>query len=291
MSTSADKVFSELQKRARESSRGNTQLLLTIYVHERFLARLAGSDYVEQFVLKGGMLLASKRIRSATKDADVLVSGLTLEAENLKAIAREILDAGLDDGVEFDTSAISAVEMREGAAYSGIRLGVDARVGSAKVKLKLDVSTGDPFEPEWVSIEPLLGGTSFSLRAYRMESVLAEKIETIVSRGDANSRMRDFADVLLISAGQDFAAAPLLEALEATADYRETELVPIGEALTQFESAHQVDWERYLVEAQLGEVLPRELKVVMLQLIAFVDPLVIRANEISKWNSQAGEWI
>ncbi|MBI2692110.1 MAG: nucleotidyl transferase AbiEii/AbiGii toxin family protein [Solirubrobacterales bacterium] len=264
--------------------------MLTVYVHERFLARLADSSYVDKFVLKGGMLLASKKIRSSTQDADVLLRGLTLEEAVLRSIIGEILETDLEDGVEFDTGSITSKEVREGAAYTGLRFGVKASVGGAQLRLKIDVSTGDPIDPEWIPIDPMLGGPAFSLRAYAMESVLAEKIETVISWGDANTRMRDFADILLITQRQEFEFDEMHGALDSTAQHRGTSLVQIDEALSEFATLHQVDWERYLVEAQLDESLPQNLSKVVEEIAHFVDPLVTQPQGIQSWNPAARRW-
>lgn len=290
MNDTGSNVFRQVQARAKEHARGNTQLVLTVYVHERFLARLAASAYVEKFVLKGGMLLASKHIRSSTQDADVLLRGLDFEEVGLTSIIGEILEADLEDGVAFDTGSITSKEIREGAAYTGLRFGLNANVGGAEVRLKIDVSTGDPINPEWIPIEPMLGGPQFSLRAYQMESVLAEKIETVISWGDANTRMRDFADLLLITQRQAFDFNEMQKALEETAQHRGTGLMPIDEALSEFATLHQVDWERYLAEAQLDDVLPQNLSEVVEEIAHFIDPLVTQARGTQSWNPSERRW-
>jgi hypothetical protein len=290
LSNNGSNVFRQIQARAKEHARGNTQLVLTVYVHERFLARRADSAYVDKFVLKGGMLLASKQIRSSTQDADVLLRGLSFEEGALTSILGEILETDLEDGVEFDTGSITSKEIREGAAYAGIRFGLNANVGGAQVRLKIDVSTGDPIDPEWMPIDPMLGGPPFSLRAYAMESVLAEKIETVISWGDANTRMRDFADILLISQRQVFEFDKMREVLEGTALHRGTSLMSIDEALSEFATLRQVDWERYLVEAQLDESLPQKLSEVVGEMAHLVDPLVTQPQDVQSWNPAARRW-
>lgn len=274
MTDTAERVYRELQRRAAELTGGFTQIQLEVYLHERFLARLASSGYVDSFTLKGGMLLASRSIRPATRDADVLVDGIDLEVEQLSAILRELIAIDLDDGIAFDASSIRSEPMREGDEYPGLRFSVDASISSAKLKLKLDVNTGDPVEPTKLKISPMLGGEDFVVNAYSLETVLAEKIETILSRGDANTRMRDFADILLIADHGGFDSAVLRQELAQTSTHRGTELVRIEDAIVTLPTARQVDWQRYLEEAFLADRLPGDFARVVQEVADFVRPLV-----------------
>lgn len=274
MTDTADRIYRELQRRAAELTGGFTQVQLEVYLHERFLARLASSEYVDSFTLKGGMLLASRNIRPATRDADVLVDGIDLEAEQLSAILRELIAIDLDDGITFDASSIKSEPMREGDEYPGLRFSVDASISTAKLKLKLDMNTGDPVEPTELQISPMLGGDVFVVNAYSLETVLAEKIETVLSRGDANTRMRDFADILLIADHGGFDSAVLRQELAQTATYRGTELVPIEDAIVTLPTSRQVDWQRYLEEAFLTDRLPADFAQVVEKVADFVRPLI-----------------
>ncbi|MFT4050128.1 MAG: nucleotidyl transferase AbiEii/AbiGii toxin family protein [Solirubrobacterales bacterium] len=274
MTEVSDTVYRELQRRAAEFTNGVTQVQLEIYLHERFLARLAQSPYVENFTLKGGMLLASRRIRPATRDADVLVDGLELEAESLTKVLGELIAIQIDDGVVFDPSTIRAEPMREAEDYPGLRFSVDASISTAKLKLKVDMSTGDPVDPTRLEISPMLGGDVFAVNAYGLETVLAEKIETILSRGDANTRMRDFADVMLIAASGEFNEEELRTELARTAAHRGTELVPVEDVLITLPTSRQVAWQRYLEEGFLEDRLPEDFSVVVSEVADFVRPLV-----------------
>jgi predicted nucleotidyltransferase component of viral defense system len=267
-------VFHTIQVLARESARRNTDLLLRLYVHERFLARLARSRYSEQFVLKGGILLAVLDLRRATNDADVLARGFTIAEEPLRTAVIEIVQIDLDDGVEFDLSEVDIEEIREGSSYEGLRVGIKALVGGARVKLKVDASAGDVVAPQVVTVEPMLGGERFVLSAYSLEYLLAEKIETIVSRGDANTRVRDFADIALIAASRKFEFEAFAQALRATMANRQTELVPVADVLRDFAQLRQAQWARYLVESQLDRSLPSELRDVVGLVERFVDPVL-----------------
>ncbi len=290
MSRTGDQAFREIQSLAKREARGNTQAMLEQFVHERFLARLARSNFVDRFVLKGGMLLAVLDLRRATRDADVMVRGIPLDTEELIAAIREILAIELDDGVAFDTDAITSEEIREEAAYAGLRFGLDAHVGGANVKLKLDVSAGDPVVPVTVQLPTLLDNQRIQLKGYPIESILAEKAETIIARGDANTRMRDFADVFLIARRHSIEMASLRRALSATAAHRGSDLIPVTDALVDFVDLHQVDWTRFVDQAQLDALVPSDLQDVVGAIAGFLDPVLGGSTAEATWDPDRESW-
>lgn len=291
MSRSGDESFREIQRLAREQAAGNTQAILEQFVHERFLARLASSQYVERFVLKGGMLLAVWDLRRATRDADVMIRDLALEEDELTQVLREILAINLDDGVDFDRSPITSREIREGAQYTGIRFSLDAHVGSANVKFKLDVNAGDPVEAVKVTMPTLLQDGQFELNAYPIESVLAEKGETLISRGDANTRMKDFADIYLIATRHSIQMTSIRRALLTTAAYRRSELVPLSEALVNIGQLRQADWKRFVEQSQLAGVLPPDLGNAIALIELFFEPVIAGIAATAVWDPGRTQWI
>jgi hypothetical protein len=183
---SPDEAYRQLQRLAREQGR-NTQELLELYVHERFLARLSGSEFRDRFVLKGGMLLAVLEARRATRDADLLALGIDNSEGEIRSVVAEIAGVELGDGVEFDTRGMTLTTIREEAAYAGVRATVPASLGGARIKFALDLSFGDPADPEPIWYPTLLDDPEFTLLAYRIETVIAEKTETMMARGDATA--------------------------------------------------------------------------------------------------------
>ncbi len=134
MSTrSPEEAYRALQRLARADGR-TTQQTFELYVHERFLARLANSRFAEQFVLKGGMLLAALDARRTTRDADMLARGIDNDMENLRDVVSEIAAIELTDGVVFDVEHISLVTIREDAKYEGIRVVVPASLGGCRLE-------------------------------------------------------------------------------------------------------------------------------------------------------------
>jgi Nucleotidyl transferase AbiEii toxin, Type IV TA system len=143
-------AYLELQKLARAQGH-NTQQLFELYIHERFLARLAESRFAEQFVLKGGMLLAVLDVRRPTRDADMLARGVASDEGNLRAVIGEIATISMADGVSFDATEISVVLIREDAEYEGVRVSVviDGVVDFIDGLQDENVSRWNPVERRW----------------------------------------------------------------------------------------------------------------------------------------------
>jgi len=197
--TAAGQAYLDLQNRARREGRG-TQELLTLYVVECWLARLSRSPYADQFILKGGMLLAAFDARRPTADADTLARRMPSdETAVVNRVAEIAAWDGADDGVEFLTETVTARGIRDEAHYGGLRITMDARIATANVKFRLDVNFGDPVTPAPQRIElPSLRTDAAPIRilGYPIETVLAEKVATAITLGPANTRVRDFADVV-----------------------------------------------------------------------------------------------
>ncbi len=287
MTPGASRAYRELQHLARETGRG-TQELLELYVHERFLARLARSDYRDRFVLKGGMLLTVLDVRRPTRDADLLARALSNEAEAMEAVIAEIasLDAG-DDGVEFDGANVTSEVIREEGEYGGLRLKMPAALATAKLRLQLDISVGDPVEPKPIDYAELLGG-EFTLLGYPLEQTLAEKIETMVARGDANTRDRDWADVYLLAERHEISAKELGDALEATAAHRDHELRPLADVLRTLPDDRQASWTAFRERAGLDTVTPDSFRDAVNAVTAFADP-ILSGRRQGRWEPRSRE--
>lgn len=208
------------------------QLVLLRYANERLLYRLAKSKHGSRFVLKGAALftLWTGTPHRATRDLDLLGFGEATES-NILAVFREVLATLVeDDGVRFDASTLEVGQIREGQEYGGIRAEILARIASAQVRLQVDIGFGDAITPAAVEIEfpALLDFQAPRLHAYPRETVVAEKVEAMVQLGMANSRMKDFYDVALLSRIFEFDGEVLARAIRATFDRRKT---PIPAAL------------------------------------------------------------
>jgi hypothetical protein len=165
--------------------------LLVLYVLERFLFRLSVSQHRSRMVLKGGMLLAAFDNRRPTADVDLLARSTHNGAEAISQLVREILAVPTDDGVSFDVDALRADVIRDVELYSGVRVIVPAGVDRARHPLRIDINVGDPVTPGPVEVAyPALLGEPFTLLGYPLATVLAEKIVTMIDRGDASTRDR-----------------------------------------------------------------------------------------------------
>jgi predicted nucleotidyltransferase component of viral defense system len=231
-------VGARLLRLARELGE-DFQLVLTRYANERLLFRLASSAHAQRFVLKGASLftLWTGKPHRATRDLDLLGFGDPGE-EHVRQVFSEILALDVpDDGVRFDLDTLAVGPIREEQEYGGVRVELVARLKSARVNLQVDVGFGDAITPEAAAIDfpALLDFPAPRLRAYPRETVVAEKLEAMVQLGMANSRMKDFYDILVLARGFDFDGDLLTRAIRATFERRKTPLstsVPVALTVT-----------------------------------------------------------
>ena len=189
-----------LVKNIAKSKNISAQLVLQNYMMERFIERISLSNYRENIIVKGGLLISSiVGLESrTTMDIDMTVKGKTVDEMNILSIIRKISNIKINDGVLFEVVNIN--EIREIDEYLGYRISLIANMPPMKIPLKLDITTGDKIIPKEVNYSyPLMfENRSVSITAYNLETILSEKIETIISRGNLNTRMRDFYDVYIL---------------------------------------------------------------------------------------------
>lgn len=201
------------------------QVVLQNYMFERLLVRLSASPYKDKFVLKGGMLVAAMvgLDNRATMDLDTTLKNLPLTPDAIRSALEQICAVPSGDTVNFEVGAIS--QIREDDAYGGYRVALTARLETLAVPLSIDVSTGDAITPHAIPYcfaEIFDEEKSYELWAYNVETVLAEKVETILRRGVFNTRPRDFYDAYILATTQPFDRTVFAEALRATARHRGT---------------------------------------------------------------------
>lgn len=220
----------QLKDRIRNLSKekaADAQILMRNYMMERLLERISLSEYRDAFILKGGMLVAAMVGIDArsTMDMDATVKGTTVGVEEVKTMIDSMVSIPLDDGVTFRVKRVS--EIMDEAEYAGIRVSMETEFDGVITPLKIDISTGDAITPREVrySFKLMLEDRSIEIWAYNLETVLAEKLETVVSRATTNTRMRDFYDMHILSQlhGQSMNHSDLRAALLATARRRGTE--------------------------------------------------------------------
>ena len=196
MIKSATAVKAKIKNKAGGNS-DKSQIMLRIYLMERLLERVSLSKYRDNFVLKGGLLVSSLvgvDMRS-TMDVDTTVKSLPLNKESAQRILEEIMAIDLEDGVAFRITKVQ--DIMEGHEYEGVRFMIECTMDKLKQTIKIDISTGDEITPRAIAYKlPLIiEDRSIDLWAYNLETLLAEKLETIMVRAEANTRMRDFYDI------------------------------------------------------------------------------------------------
>lgn len=202
----------------------NENIILQNYMLERLLERISVSDYKYKFVLKGGMLITAIvgiDMRN-TLDMDATIKGFDLEKDNLENILNEIFNIDLDDEVTFQFTNIK--EIRQEDEYGGYRVSLDAKFDKLVVPMKLDITTGDVIVPKEVNYKfgLMFENRSIEILAYNMETVIADKFETIISRNIDTTRARDFYDIYILwtTQAQNFDKGLLGQAIVKKFEYR-----------------------------------------------------------------------
>ncbi|MCD7783687.1 MAG: nucleotidyl transferase AbiEii/AbiGii toxin family protein [Firmicutes bacterium] len=234
----------------------SAQIVLQNYMLERLLERISVSEYHDNFILKGGFLLAAMvgLDTRATMDMDATIKGLSVTKETISAMFIDICGISIDDNITFEF--VNADDIRKDDEYGGYRVSLAGIYPPMSVPLKIDITTGDRITPREMnySFNLMFEERSINVLAYTVETILAEKLETIISRGDQNTRPRDFYDVYILNTlqKQNIDRNILKEAFAATAKKRGTEHIAanykdIIETVAQ-SSAMKNQWIRYQKE-------------------------------------------
>ncbi len=288
----AGRAYLDLQNRARVERRG-TQQLLTLYVVERWLARLSASPHADKFVIKGGMLLAAYEARRPTADLDALARWVANDQNVIMALVSDIARLPLNDGVDYQTETATSRIIRDQAIYSGVRIAMDCAIATAAVRFRLDVNFGDPITPppSRVTLPSLRPGMEpVRILGYPVETVLAEKIATAIALGPANTRVRDYVDVYTLTGSQPVAFRTAREALLATAAHRGTTVQPLSAAIGNIADLRARTFVAY--RASLGASglrLPADFLTVVNAVTAFADPLATDAGGVT-WQPMERRW-
>lgn len=207
-----------------KSSNVEAEIILRNFMMERFLERIAASNYRKSFILKGGMLIAAivGIDTRTTMDIDATIKGQILSASEITAIIKDIIRIPLNDGVELTLLGID--EIREEADYPGFRVSIETRLDKTRQTLKVDITTGDFVTPKEIeySFRLMFEDRTISIMAYNLETILSEKFETIITRGLTNTRMRDFYDIYILTTTQTFDTDTFNASLKKTVEKRGT---------------------------------------------------------------------
>ena len=254
MITTARQLKDLIRNLSKKKS-ADAQILMRNYMMERFLERISLSEYKNQFILKGGMLVAAMvgLDARATMDLDATIKGTNVSVEDVEMIISKIISIPLNDGVLFRIKRIS--EIMEEADYPGVRVSMETKFDGVITPLKIDISTGDIITPREIKYKfnLMLENRTIEVWAYNLETVLAEKLETVISRNVTNTRMRDFYDIYILQKlyGEQLSKDVLWDALVATAKKRETleqiETEDIDEVFDEIQSSSVMEnlWKVY----------------------------------------------
>ena len=235
-----------------------SQEVLQMFFFERFLERLSGSEYKYNFIIKGGLLISSMIgiDNRTTMDMDTTIKGVALKEDIIRNVISKIINTEVDDGIEFEITGISHI--REEDEYENFRVNLIAEFGKIKNDMKIDITTGDAITPkEMEYLYPcMFQNESIRVLAYPLETILAEKYESVIKRNIATTRMRDFYDLynLYNLRKEEIDFDILKQAIISTSNRRES-LLLIKEAMEIIEDIKEDYYLKELWKVYLADNL------------------------------------
>ena len=223
--------------------------VLQNYMFERILERLSISEYKNNFILKGGVLLSSIMgiDTRTTMDMDTCLKGINLTEEQLYKVLKNILDTDVKDGVTFEIK--NSKPIREDDEYGGLKYNILAKFDNIKVNLSIDIATGDVITPGEIeyNYKMMFEDKALKIMTYNIESIIAEKFQTIISRNVLNSRMKDFYDLYYLIKYSTFSKDDLRLAIEKTFDKRNTDIKLINSNISVIQESDLLQdlWKTY----------------------------------------------
>jgi predicted nucleotidyltransferase component of viral defense system len=242
----------------------SAQVVLQNYMFERFLERLSKSEYKDKFILKGGMLIAAivGIDNRATMDMDATIKNYPLNIESLSKAITDICTVEIDDNVRFSFVGIEPI--REDDDYGGFRVSVQADYDTIITPMQIDITTGDAITPREIlySFNMIFDEGTIGVWAYNIETVLAEKYETILRRGELSTRPRDFYDIYILAKTQDFNEELFADAAKKTSTNRGTTHIfkELGKRIDSIKNSEDLkrQWEKYTRNYRYAEDISYE---------------------------------
>lgn len=225
--------------------------VLQNYMFERILERLSVSKYKNNFILKGGLLLSSIMgiDTRTTMDMDTCIKGIDLTDEQLYEILQEILNIDVEDNVTFKIK--NSKPIREEDTYGGLRYNITAKFDNISVDLSIDMATGDVIIPSEIEYDykMMFEDRNLKIMTYNIESIIAEKFQTVIDRGILNSRMKDYYDLYYLITYKEFSKEYLKEAIIKTFNNRDTDINKIPKILFEIKNSEFVRemWNNYAI--------------------------------------------
>ena len=274
----AHSVHDRLLELAQQRGRSFNELL-QYYAMERFLYRLSKSPSRSTFVLKGALLLVAcaDLPYRPTRDIDLLGQGENSEARMRELFQQVCSQPVPDDGLHFDPASLTTERIKEDADYAGVRVHFYGQLGSARVAMQVDIGFGDaiPPGPRLITYPTLLAFPAPQVRAYRLETAIAEKLHAMAYLGELNSRMKDFYDVWQLCRHAQLDRERLRTAIRATFERRKLPLPAVHPVFfsPSFAEAKQVPWRAFLRKLHSSDA-PADMATVLHDLNAFLAPLL-----------------
>lgn len=279
----AASVKDKLLHLARQSGKP-FQALLIQYGLERFLYRLSQSSFKEKFILKGGLLLVGMGFPRARTTRDIDFLGLMKrDSDSVSAAIQQIGKLALNDGLVYEFNDLNVEVTSADSEYPGIRLMFTASLGKAKFPMQIDVGFGDAIIPaaKEMTFPTLLDMEAPIVKAYSIETIVAEKFEAALDLADLNSRMKDFYDIWMLSQTYSFHGIALQKSIKATCQRRKTALNPRAEVLTKEFADHsdkRTQWSSFLRKSKIADI-SEDFSAIMEEIRIFLYPV---ANAIEK---------
>ena len=233
--------------------------VLQNYMFERILERLSVSKYKNNFILKGGLLLSSIMgiDTRTTMDMDTCIKGIDLTDEQLYEVLQEILNIDVNDGMKFEIR--NSQPIREEDDYGGLKYNLLAIFDNLRVNLSIDIATGDLITPREIEYDykMMFEDRNLKIMTYNIESIIAEKFQTVINRGILNSRMKDYYDLYYLITYKEFSKENLKNAIIKTFNKRDTDIKNINKVIDEIEKSEFVKelWTSYSEKYQYAKCL------------------------------------
>ena len=275
------------------------QEILTAYGLERTVYRLSVSEYVERFILKGGIFLYALfegEFARATRDTDLLAKNLPNNVEDMRSVFQNIFSIECDDALIYDLNTLEVREITEFKEYHGVNISIMAHLDRTRVPVSIDIGFGDVVYPGRVKMEfpVLLDMEVPEIYAYSILSVISEKFEAIVSLGDANSRYKDFYDIYILATRYDLDGKELKKAIKETFEHRGTKINDIFAFKDEFSASaiHQSRWNAFLKKkkALINMELTEVIDLLRTLLLPIVESIRDNVENTAMWDHESRRW-
>lgn len=286
-----EQIQAKLNALARSEGRLANEILV-LYLLESFLRRLQRTRFRDDFILKGGVLLAAHMLRRATRDIDMQAVDFTLDESHINEMTQAVAEVDSDDGVVFSPPT-SIEPIRDDDEYSGLRVKLPARLATFTASVTLDISTGDPIwpAPERVHVPQLLGG-DFEMQGHPLPTVIAEKSVTMLQRGPTSTRWRDIMDLRTFSTNYDFDLGTVREACELVAQSRQVELSSARDATDGWPGVAQARWAAWRSRQGFDELTLADFSEQLEEVLDFIEPIFgAQPDSSMRWDHSKRAWV